>query len=65
MKPEGQSLVKDLKHETRGKNSKYMKHETGMRVTVQFYSSQVKSHVPSEIFPFSKPILITDSFEGT
>ena len=31
--------------------------------TVQFYSSQVKSQDPSEIFPFSIPFLITDSFE--
>ena len=34
-----------------------------IRITVQFYSSQVKSQDPSEIFPFSIPILITDSFE--
>ena len=33
--------------------------------TVQFYLKQVKSHVPSEIFPFSILILITDSFKRT
>ena len=33
--------------------------------TVQFYSSLVKSHAPSDMFPFSVPILITDSFERT
>ena len=33
--------------------------------TVQFYLKQVKNHVPSEIFPFSIPILITDSFKRT